>query len=197
MSKAAIVRQTAKYYLDLSVSSSRFQNNIFVLQHCGQLIWCYIMSGIQQNCFSCIVSSEESIPLFLCRVQCFSHFVYSRITIDCLKHARISSKFHPNKVDLLVHAGLFHPTKVRSCFFQIATWVGRLTYISYEHVSVSQELHRDNKISAKPVNPVKRISLTPYEQPLINNKLGTSKKNNDLSGIWQGRSHDLYIILSN
>ena len=85
-------------------------------------------------------------------------------------NARISSKFHPNKVDLLVHIGLFHPTKVRSCFFQTTTWAGRLTYFSYEHVSVSQELHRDNEISAKPVSPVKRVSLTPYEQPLINNK---------------------------
>ena len=133
--------------------------------------------------FSWIYSSEGSILLFLCRVQCFSHFVYSKITINCLTQARISSKFYTNKVVLIFYIGLFHPVKMRSCFFQAISRVGRLTCVSYGHVSVSQELHRDNEISIKPVSPVKRASFFPYEQPLNKNKLGTSKKNNDVSEI--------------
>ena len=133
--------------------------------------------------FSWIYSSEGSILLFLCRVQCFSHFVYSKITINCLTQTRISSKFYTNKVVLIFYIGLFHPAKMRSCFFQAISRVGRLTCVSYGHISVSQELHRDNEISAKPVSPVKRASFFPYEQPLNKNKLGTSKKNNDVSEI--------------
>ena len=120
---------------------------------------CYIMSGIQQSFFSWIYSSEGSILLFLCRVQCSSHFVYSKITINCLTQARISSKFYTNKVVLIFYIGLFHPAKTRSCFFQAMSPVGRLTCVSYGHISVSQELHRDNEISIKPVSPVKRATF--------------------------------------
>ena len=139
------------------------------------------MSDIQKSYLSWIHSSEESIVLLPCNVQCFSHFVYSKITIDCLAHAR--SKFNTKKVDLVVYIGLFHAAKVRSCFFQAISRVGMLICFSYEHISVSQEFHRDNEILAKPVSLVKRASVTADEQTLNNDKLGTSKKNNGIRQI--------------